>query len=264
MAAGIPHQMIQNLVQGAKGLAHEAVSWAETPQPSTLPKSTQEQLVTPPSDLGQVPYTPTTFAEALLQAIGAPLSESNISSLKDWEAAEGGAWENTAAYNPMNTTLQEPGSHVMGGGNTAGVQAYPSWQEGLAATESTLSEHQYAAIVNALKQSAPEAQVSADVGASPWGTPSWMPGASPNYAPSGSGSGLSGFAGGGSPSTGGSGIFQSLIPALSSLAGNSPEFAYSLGQALQSQPQAAPLQSVQGLISPTYVNPNPQQEVNNG
>ena len=49
-------------------------------------------------------YTPTTFARALLSALGAPATTANMSSLTTWEGREGGAWANTARFNPLNTT----------------------------------------------------------------------------------------------------------------------------------------------------------------
>ena len=39
----------------------------------------------------------------ILQGVGAPATEANIADLDEWQVAEGGSTNNTAAYNPFNT-----------------------------------------------------------------------------------------------------------------------------------------------------------------
>jgi len=114
--------------------------------------------------------TKTAFAISVLQALGAPVNATNVSSLLSWMNAEGGNWNNTATYNPLNTTLPMPGSTVMSGGNSAGVQAYSSWSQGLAATVRTLQDPAYSSVVGALRNSAGCSSVAGAVAASPWGT----------------------------------------------------------------------------------------------
>ena len=112
-------------------------------------------------------YTPRTWAVALLGADHLPQTPCNVSAVTAWEAAEGGAWQNSASGNPLNTTMPEPGSSAI---NSARVQAYPSWQEGFAATVATLNNGNYPGILAALR-AGDNAQAVADaVGASPWGT----------------------------------------------------------------------------------------------
>lgn len=93
--------------------------------------------------------TPGQWAQSQLEYMGFPATQNNIDFLVSWAAMEGGNWNNTAQFNPLNTTLRVPGSTVMSGGNTAGVQAYTSWQQGLEATAQTLAG--YPAILAALK-----------------------------------------------------------------------------------------------------------------
>lgn len=93
--------------------------------------------------------TPAQWAAAQLQFMGLPTTQQNIDFLVSWAAMEGGNWNNTARYNPLNTTLRYNGSTVMSGGNTAGVQAYSSWQDGLTATAQTLNG--YPEIMRALE-----------------------------------------------------------------------------------------------------------------
>ena len=112
-------------------------------------------------------YSPHTWAVALLTATRLPLTACNVAAVTDWENAEGGNWANSAAANPLNTTLPEPGSHSI---NSAGVQAYPSWPVGFTATVATLNNGDYPGILGALRAGDNAQAVAAAVGASPWGT----------------------------------------------------------------------------------------------
>lgn len=113
--------------------------------------------------------TPTSFAQALLADIGAPVTDANVQAVTAWEAAEGGNWHNTARFNPLNTTLSEPGSSTI---NSAGVRAYTSWGQGLQATTSTLQEGSYAGIRSALASGSDAQGVVDAILSSPWGTQS--------------------------------------------------------------------------------------------
>lgn len=113
--------------------------------------------------------TKTSFAISVLQALGAPVNAANVSSLLSWMHAEGGNWNNTARYNPLNTTYPLPGSTPIAG-NSAGVRAYQSWSQGIAATVRTLQDPRYSPIVSALRSSSGCSSVAGAVAASPWGT----------------------------------------------------------------------------------------------
>jgi cell wall-associated NlpC family hydrolase len=99
--------------------------------------------------VSQPQVTPQTFATALLQKLGAPATPQNVSSLVGWQAREGGNWNNTAKYNPLNTTQKEPGSGDTGSQGDIGV--YKNWGQGLKATVDTLNNGDYGDIVGALK-----------------------------------------------------------------------------------------------------------------
>lgn len=116
---------------------------------------------------GGGPYTPTSWAHALLAKFGYPESADNVAAIVAWERAEGGHWHNTATYNPLNTTQEEPGSHAM---NSVGVQAYTSWDQGLAATVTTLRNGRYEGILRALWIGTCAPCIAAAVSLSPWGT----------------------------------------------------------------------------------------------
>lgn len=114
-------------------------------------------------------YNPTTWAQALLAKIGAPADDQNTQAVVAWETAEGGHWHNTATYNPLNTTQSEPGAYPI---NSAGVEAYTSWDQGLTATTATLQNGAYAPILSALATGTDPQSVLDAIVASPWGTTS--------------------------------------------------------------------------------------------
>lgn len=107
------------------------------------------------------------FARALLTSVGVTPTRAAVEKMLAWMRQEGGHWQNTAKYNPLNTTLTMPGSTVMAGGSAAGVQSYNSWQQGLEATVKTLDG--YPQIIAALKTGS-LSHFESVVTDSPWGT----------------------------------------------------------------------------------------------
>jgi hypothetical protein len=107
---------------------------------------------------------PVQFAVGLLQAIGAPVNNTNIASIVGWNAAEG----STAQFNPLDTTYVIP--HTSPNNfNGVGVQNYSTEQAGIYATMHTLLHSSpsfgYSGIVNALKNSQP---IGPAIAASSW------------------------------------------------------------------------------------------------
>jgi hypothetical protein len=135
-----------------------ALAHGHTP-PSAVTAST-----TTPDGSG---YTPASWAGALLTAGGWPQTSCNLAAVTAWENAEGGNWQNSAAFNPLDTTQPEPGSW---GINSVNVQAYPSWQAGFTATLTTLGNGNYGPILAALRSGGSAQAVADAVAASPWGT----------------------------------------------------------------------------------------------
>jgi peptidoglycan hydrolase CwlO-like protein len=115
-------------------------------------------------------YSQRTWAQTLLKNLGVPISAANVSAMVSWEMAEGGHWYNTARFNPLNTTMSEPGATAM---NSVGVKAYASWEQGFAATIATLFNGYYAGIIAALERGDDAQAVANAVAASPWGTGSF-------------------------------------------------------------------------------------------
>ena len=111
---------------------------------------------------------PTDFANALLGELGAPDTKTNVNNILGWYSAEGGNWNNTAKYNPLNTTQVESGSQPMQSGSK--VQSYTSWQQGLDATVATLQTpgHGYEQILADLNTSQPWIDFSSALKSSGW------------------------------------------------------------------------------------------------
>jgi peptidoglycan hydrolase CwlO-like protein len=112
-------------------------------------------------------YSPLSWARALLGYLGMPVTSQNLTAITSWELAEGGNWFNSARYNPLDTTMPEPGATVM---NSVGVKAYTSWAEGFTATVATLRNGLYGPILAALREGDDALAVAAAVASSPWGT----------------------------------------------------------------------------------------------
>ena len=115
--------------------------------------------------------SPAQFASKVLEGLHLPDSESNRNALIAWMAFEGGHPFNPKSpfhYNPLNTTQHMPGSSSPGG--VAGVQSYPDWKTGAAATVKTLSYDAYAHIRASLAESNPPDVTLLAVKSSPWGT----------------------------------------------------------------------------------------------
>lgn len=118
--------------------------------------------------------TPTDFALALLRSANLPITRNNLVAVVAWEKLEGGHWENSATFNPLNTTQSMAGSTTK---NADGVQAFTSWDQGVAASVKTLKNGLYEPIIEAFGQSLDPDVTLRIIDASPWGTHNLPPGA---------------------------------------------------------------------------------------
>lgn len=109
------------------------------------------------------------WASDLLAALSAPQSSNNVLKLEGWNACEGNGpgQSGLPINNPFNTTLGGYGGVSV---NSAGVKAYPSWQDGLTATVQTLKATRYNGIVSNLQSDGDPSQFASAVGGSGWGT----------------------------------------------------------------------------------------------
>jgi hypothetical protein len=110
-----------------------------------------------------------TWARDLLERMHYPVSEDNMAALLAWQYAEGGHFNNSAHFNPLNTSKTWPGAESM---NSHGVKAYDSYADGMDATVATLNLDYYKDVRAALKEGDSARAVLGAVVASPWGTTS--------------------------------------------------------------------------------------------
>lgn len=110
--------------------------------------STHDASGTSPNSSAGPIHNETDFAKALLDKLGYPATSANINSLVTWQKREGGNWNNSAHYNPLNTTTSETGATSM---NSVGVKSYGSWDQGIEATIKTLENGRYGDILSALQ-----------------------------------------------------------------------------------------------------------------
>jgi len=140
---------------------------ASSRAPATAPASAGQALADGSTPAAPGTMTRTSWAKDLLTRLQVPVTASNLSAVVSWEMAEGGYWNNTATFNPLNTTQREPGSSAM---NSVGVQAYTDYETGMQATVETLHNGDYGGILSALQQGTSAEAVRQAVVTSPWGT----------------------------------------------------------------------------------------------
>jgi hypothetical protein len=91
-------------------------------------------------------YTYADYANAVLQREGWPVTQSNVQWLVDLMTREG----SSAANNPMDSTKTTSDSWALPG-NTANVQQYPTFDEGVNAALATIKNGNYPNIIAALQ-----------------------------------------------------------------------------------------------------------------
>jgi hypothetical protein len=111
--------------------------------------------------------TPAQFSTAVLQRLGIRPTSANVRAMVGWAKAEGGHWNNSARYNPLNTTQPERGAGNTG--SQGNIKVYRNWNQGVQATVETLKNGHYGAILHALRGNNPLAVANA-IGQTPWGT----------------------------------------------------------------------------------------------
>lgn len=106
--------------------------------------------------------SPGDWRYGVLHALGAPDTAVNLDALSWWAESEGtpASWNNWLA-----TTLGGYGGRDV---NSAGVKAYPTLDDGIAATAATLRGGAYFRVVDALKAGNSLTAIWDAVNASPW------------------------------------------------------------------------------------------------
>ena len=112
----------------------------------------------------------------VLEGVAAPATAANVADLDEWQAAEGGSTNNTAAFNPFNTlrTTDVAGAPIPETGSANGFPAFPTWAAGCAATVATLYQPNMWVITAALRAGnvTPASAFLAVVDQSSWCAPS--------------------------------------------------------------------------------------------
>ena len=106
-----------------------------------------------------------TWANDLLDAIGAPKSSGNVQVIYDWEVSEGGGGK----YNPLNQgpVPGHPELTTTGSQYGGGAADYASWSAGLQGAAAYLNMSNFRAIKNALVSGNSSAARNAIIN-SPW------------------------------------------------------------------------------------------------
>ena len=118
--------------------------------------------VVSPAPAGQ--YAPQAWASAFLRKASLPGTACDQAAVVAWIGAEG---SNPAWRNLLDSTMPEPGSRPV---NSAGVQAYTTWRQGLRANAATIRNGYYPGILAALEAGGDAQAVADAVAQSPWGT----------------------------------------------------------------------------------------------
>jgi hypothetical protein len=119
---------------------------------------------------------PTGWELCVLQGVGAPANQSNVADLDEWQVAEGGSTNNSAAYNPFNTarTTDVNNTPLPVTMSSNGFPAFADWISGCAATVATILQPNMTAIAAGLRAGnvSPPAAFLAVVDQSQWCAPS--------------------------------------------------------------------------------------------
>ncbi len=120
----------------------------------------------------------------ILQGVGAPATQANVADLDEWQLAEGGSTNNSAAYNPFNTsrTTDVNNTPLPLTISANGFPAFTDWIAGCAATVSTILQANMTPVAAALLAGnvSPPPAFLAIVDQSQWCAPS--PDGTPCYA----------------------------------------------------------------------------------
>jgi hypothetical protein len=112
----------------------------------------------------------------VLQGVTGPATQNNVADLDEWQAAEGGSTNNSAAYNPFNTsrTTDVNNAALPEIISSNGFPAFSDWISGCAATVGTIMQPNMAPILAALRAGnvSPPQAFLAVVDQSQWCAPS--------------------------------------------------------------------------------------------
>ncbi len=124
---------------------------------------------------GETPL-PAGWELCILQGVSAPASQANVANLDEWQAAEGGSTNNTAAFNPFNTarTTDVNNNPLPETSSANSFPAFNNWLAGCAATVATILQPNMSTIAAGLRAGnvTPSSAFLAVVDQSQWCAPS--------------------------------------------------------------------------------------------
>jgi hypothetical protein len=129
-----------------------------------------------PSGGGGVTPLPAGWELCIMQGLAAPATQANVADLDQWQEAEGGSTNNTAAYNPFNTarTTDVNNNPLPAIVSANGFPAFNNWISGCAATVATILQPNMTSIAAGLRAGnvSPPSAFLAVVDQSQWCAPS--------------------------------------------------------------------------------------------
>jgi hypothetical protein len=127
------------LALASVGLGGGALAWT-----ASSPAAAQSGAYTP---------LPPGWELCVLEGLAAPATPANVADLDEWQAAEGGSTNNTAAFNPFNSlrTTDLTGAPITGVDTSNNFPAFSSWAAGCSATVATLYQPNMWVITAALR-----------------------------------------------------------------------------------------------------------------
>ena len=127
------------LALASLGLGGGALAWT-----ASSPAAAQSGAYTP---------LPPGWELCVLEGLAAPATPANIADLDEWQAAEGGSTNNTAAFNPFNSlrTTDLTGAAIPGVDTSNNFPAFSTWAAGCSATVATLYQPNMWVITAALR-----------------------------------------------------------------------------------------------------------------
>jgi hypothetical protein len=103
------------------------------------------------------------FATDLLNRVGAPVTDSNVTAIRAWIKAEG----TKADFNPLATVRKAPGATDF---NKVGVKNFTNYAQGVEYTAQALQNGLYGNVLQALYQGTSSMEVADAIENSPWGS----------------------------------------------------------------------------------------------
>ena len=103
------------------------------------------------------------FATDLLNRVGAPVTDSNVTAIRAWIKAEG----TKADFNPLATVRKAPGATDF---NKVGVKNFTNYAQGVEYTAQALQNGLYGNVLQSLYQGTSSMEVADAIENSPWGS----------------------------------------------------------------------------------------------